>query len=138
MNRNPNEMKMLKFKFFKPLEEEVEEDNLMSHQELLALKKTNKFAYIYFLFNDQKIVYIGQTTNLQKRISEHKTKWLGYRGFDSFASVNAPLDESERLSLEKKYIEKFNPKNNTAHRVKNRNGCLEVTTNQTFTNQQEQ
>ena len=109
----------------------------MDHQELLALKKTKILPHIYFLFNDQKIVYIGQTTNVTQRINTHTMTRAGFKSFDSFVAIPAPLDELKRRELEKSYIKKFNPKNNTAHRVKNKNGCLELTTNQTFTNQQE-
>ena len=117
--------------------QKIEKHTLMNHQELLALKKTNKLAHIYFLFNDQKIVYVGEPTNLTQRINTHTMTWGGYKSFDSFVGIPAPLNELERLELEQRYIKKFNPKHNKKHRDKTPDGCLKETTNQTFTNHQE-
>jgi hypothetical protein len=118
-------------------QKKIEKHTLMNHQELLALKKTNKLAHRDFLFSDQKIVYVGETENLTQRINTHTSTWGGYKSFDSFVGIPAPLNELERLELEQRYIKKFNPKHNKKHREKTPDGCFKETTNQTFTNNQE-
>lgn len=61
---------------------------------------------IYFLFNNNELVYIGQSTDIARRIQSHRNdkKFTDY----SFIECN----ESELNSREKSLIQKYSPKLN--------------------------
>lgn len=61
--------------------------------------------YIYFLKNNERVVYVGKTKNIKRRIKEHKDK-----AFDSYDYIKC--DESNANYLEDKYIMKYDPKYN--------------------------
>jgi hypothetical protein len=67
-----------------------------------------KFCGIYFLFQDGELQYVGESSQVHKRIQSH----VGRKVFDSFTWVKAPVDPAERRRLERCYIEKHNPKLN--------------------------
>jgi len=69
---------------------------------------------IYALIQDDKIVYIGQTYDIMRRLSVHIDS---YKVFDSYAIVEwVQNKDSKHLSdLEAKYIKELKPKYNTIH-----------------------
>jgi predicted GIY-YIG superfamily endonuclease len=64
---------------------------------------------IYFLIQNQKIVYIGQSHDVINRIYTHLNK--GKKGFDSFSYIEIAYDKLNILEAE--YIVKFKPIHNT-------------------------
>lgn len=63
---------------------------------------------IYFLFRNNTIVYVGQTTNGLKRIFDHTDK-----RFDEYTFIRCR--KCELNVLEAAYIKKFKPKYNHTH-----------------------
>ena len=61
---------------------------------------------IYFLIKDKKVVYVGKSTDLFSRISDHKRK----TGFDSFSFL--PCERGDLDRLEMAYILALMPKYN--------------------------
>jgi hypothetical protein len=57
---------------------------------------------VYFLINDDKIIYVGQSTNVYARITAHHDK-----AFNSFAFI--PCDSKVLDGLESLYIHIFRP-----------------------------
>lgn len=72
-------------------------------------KPYKNIAGIYFLFNEDEIVYIGQSVAVHTRIHKHVIE--GIKVFDSFTIVEMP-DYNQRLLREKQLIETFKPKHN--------------------------
>ena len=68
---------------------------------------------IYMLYNNDKIVYIGQTECLARRISEHIQST---KEFDSFVVHSFVEDEYIRLKKEKILIRKYKPALNVANK----------------------
>jgi len=64
----------------------------------------NGFGFVYFLFKDFKIVYVGQTVNHPiTRISNHFTD----KDFDSYSMVK--VEKKKLTYAEAKYIFEYNP-----------------------------
>ena len=70
------------------------------------LKKLDNINYyLYFLFNKNKLVYIGQTNNINKRLVDHQRKDNSYTGtnkkiFDRYYSISSTSDKiTKSLSL---------------------------------------
>lgn len=61
---------------------------------------------IYFLLDNNKIVYVGKSLSPEKRINSH----ISDKNFDSYSVIRCK--ECELNSLEKEYILKFLPKYN--------------------------
>lgn len=89
--------------------------------EFCDLKNIPSVASIYFLMNDDELVYIGQTKDLHKRVLLHKLKYncnLSVNNTplfpDMFNSVYfLECDyEPERKEYEKMFIEDYFPKLN--------------------------
>ena len=70
-------------------------------------------ACIYLLYKNDKIVYIGQTKCLAKRIAEH---FASDKDFDHFAVHSFIEDEYVRLKKEQILIRKHKPEYNIAHK----------------------
>lgn len=68
---------------------------------------------IYFLLLQNRIVYIGKTTNLTKRICGHKSSLFRSKWFDSFRYIECGLSDLDRY--ERRWIGKFNPLHNRIH-----------------------
>ncbi len=69
---------------------------------------------IYFLFDDNKIIYIGVTNCLVRRIGEHACgkNWKKIK-FDSFAYIIVEFkNNEERVKIEQQYIRTYKPKYN--------------------------
>lgn len=59
---------------------------------------------VYFLMTGGIVMYVGQSTNLWRRIEDHK---INFRGFDSYAFLPCPA--ADLGTLEARYIDKFQP-----------------------------
>lgn len=71
-------------------------------------KKYKPICGVYFLFHNERLVYIGKSLNIQTRISNHITE--NVKLFTSFSFVkNSPRNIS---ALEEAYIEAYKPKYN--------------------------
>lgn len=68
---------------------------------------------IYMLYKDDKIVYIGQTECLARRIGEHMQST---KVFDSFSVHSFIEDEYIRLKKEQILIRKYKPALNVTHK----------------------
>jgi len=76
------------------------------------------FKFIYCLINDDEIVYIGKTINIQSRIStHHKDKSKTFNGFSIIAKLPNEISDNELLKLEEKYIKLLKPKYNIMHNL---------------------
>lgn len=62
---------------------------------------------VYFLFNDNDLVYVGESEDIHRRVGQHRKN----KEYDSYSFI-VQTDPHLRLRLEKAYIEKFNPKYN--------------------------
>tara|TARA_R110000822_G_C14903816_1_gene449326 strand:- start:28 stop:483 length:456 start_codon:yes stop_codon:yes gene_type:complete len=84
------------------------------------LKRINDiFYYLYFLFNKNKLVYIGQTNNINKRLVDHKRKDNFYSGtnqkkFNKYYAISSSSDKITKR-WEKILIKKLKPKYNVGH-----------------------
>jgi hypothetical protein len=83
---------------------------MMTHLDVEKIKSVRintweRLAGIYYLFDGDEIVYIGQTTNLYARLGMHHNK-----RFDSFALINCL--EKERTRYEREAIYAFCPRYN--------------------------
>lgn len=80
---------------------------LLEKKELLKLStsKCNQ-GFVYFLFKESIIVYIGSTTNLSGRLTIHQEE----KDYDNYAYIIC--ETNKRKIIESLYILKFNPKYN--------------------------
>lgn len=82
---------------------------MKASKELLLLKRQiSKEALkgIYFLLQDDDVVYIGKTITGVTRIYQH----VGKKKFNHYCFINMPdLTEKELYSVEAKYILKYEP-----------------------------
>lgn len=67
-------------------------------------------AGVYFLMQEDTVVYIGETSCIVSRLSQHRQD----KEFNGFRMLRVD-DETERLRLEKAYIQKHAPKYNIIH-----------------------
>lgn len=65
----------------------------------------NVFSAIYLLYDNDEVVYVGQTTNGLKRLLQHNDKF-----FNKYAFIETPVEELEYY--EDYYIMKYKPKYN--------------------------
>lgn len=84
-----------------------------------SLKKINFNIIIgvYFLFNNSKLVYVEQSENIVKRIHEHMDKIFTHYSY-------IKCSKKELLTLEKKYIQTYNP----VYNINLKNKTLEIST----------
>ena len=66
-------------------------------------------AGLYALYRYGKIVYVGQSNNILRRIGEHAGD--GQKDFDSFSCIRCD-NKNERDELERHWIMKFRPEYN--------------------------
>jgi len=99
------------------LTNKTKKDSLKSY--LLNNKKEILFyKFIYCLIEDNEIVYVGKTINIQSRILTHKRG--EFKNFDSFsiiAKLPNEISDLELLKLEEKYIKLLKPKYNIIHNM---------------------
>ena len=84
---------------------------VISDYEYDVIFKINRRAHapgIYFLFNENKCVYIGKSKNMYKRVKTHFDK--GKIIFDSYVMLRTL--EREMADLETYYINKYMPEFN--------------------------
>ena len=80
--------------------------NLLSEHAIVGQsKRVDPDCGVYFLLQDFKIVYVGQTQNGLHRIGQHFVDEK--KAFDSYTFL--PVPESQLNIIESAYIEKFNP-----------------------------
>ncbi len=72
------------------------------------LKDLMNISAVYFLINNKNVVYVGQTNNLFRRISEHKDKL-----FDDIYWF--PTNKTELKTVEEYFIIAMNPEYNKTH-----------------------
>lgn len=96
-------------------------DNL--HYKLVSNKYQLKFNYyVYCLIYKNKIVYIGQTTNVVGRIKQHiKENQKEFDSWNVVKKVPYGATADELLDYEKYYIKLFSPKYNIQHNGKKEN-----------------
>jgi|SRR6185369_4756615 len=84
----------------------IDETKLLDVDDLMerAIQLSNASG-IYFLLAGGRVMYVGQSTNLWRRIEDHKK--IGFRGFDSYAFL--PCSAADLGTLEARYIDKFQP-----------------------------
>lgn len=83
------------------------ENNLLDYDEIIKEADGNKILCgIYFLINQNDVVYIGQSVNIHSRIAQHKNN----KKFDKFSYIECGKPELSHLEV--KYIKKFKPKYN--------------------------
>ena len=68
---------------------------------------------VYHLISNGEVIYVGQTINVECRISDHKTSYE----FDSYAFFKCKT--SDMSDLEAEHIVKFSPENNKTLPVNN-------------------
>ena len=87
----------------------------MELSEILSLKVKTRSPVIvgvYFLILNEKIVYIGSSSNCHSRIKTHKSnrKMMFQEHF-----ILPTVSREQATQTEKKYIQKFTPKHNLKH-----------------------
>lgn len=112
----------------KEINQEAQEPYIQDIEEITStayttIKPTNKggrlkVSYlntpcIYLLYKNDKIVYVGQTKCLAKRISDHI---VAGKDFDNFAVHSFVKDEYTRLKKEEILIRKYKPVLNIKHK----------------------
>lgn len=75
---------------------------------------------VYLLFDDGKVVYVGQTNDIFRRISEHSRD--GSKAFDNFKYLECD-DEKTRLMIEYHLIQRYKPKYNEDYRNLSQSIC---------------
>ena len=88
---------------------------MIPHQlvEINGLKEYDiEYGYVYFLMDVEEVVYVGKTMGLSSRIAAHKRDKV----FDRCFWI--PVPEKDLLATEGKWINKFSPKYNRTHGLK--------------------
>lgn len=80
------------------------------HSNLSKAPLQGSCSGVYFLYENEELVYIGQGWNCLLRVAEH-TRKDSDKIFTHWSFLPVP-DESERKSLEKELRAKFKPKFN--------------------------
>jgi excinuclease UvrABC nuclease subunit len=72
--------------------------------------------YIYKFYNEQdEVIYIGKTTDLQMRFNAHRNTKSWWHEVSEIKYIECQ-DNFEMTTYERYYIRKFNPKYNVAER----------------------
>ena len=85
----------------------IEKENILRNKR--NIKK--EFYCIYALIKNNKIVYIGQSSNILGRLSSHLNS---NKSFDSWSIIDSwsYIDSDSFNKIEMEYIKKFKPKYN--------------------------
>ena len=75
---------------------------------------------VYFLFNKDNLIYIGQSINIFRRLNQH----IKNKNFDSYSFIKCDTD-SEAIDLEKMLIKKYRPTLNIQHKTQDLNDSIE-------------
>ena len=85
---------------------------MKSKEEILAIAQNEvSNCCIYFLIDNDEIVYVGKTMHITSRVITHKLT----KKFDRVSFISCSKEEMEEL--EKMYIEKFSPRINEIGRL---------------------
>jgi len=103
------EMKLNKFKGIEENEWYKSEKFIISSS--IEFEKLHDYGYIYFLLQENEVVYVGQTVNLHTRIKNHKKT----KEFNKINWIQIPIKWLEYA--ETYYIIKFNPKYNKSKEI---------------------
>lgn len=74
--------------------------------DIKGIKPLEPLRGVYFLFLNDEIVYVGQSTNIHLRVQQHRDK-----EFNRVFYQEVPI-EMDLLAIEKYYILKFRPRYN--------------------------
>lgn len=89
----------------------VSREDILKSYKGLRYTRDNCSYFLYFIFNSEKCVYIGETSNIFWRIVKHKAKC----GEDAVIYLKEYEDKEMVLKLEKHFIRKLKPMFNTRH-----------------------
>lgn len=94
-----------------PILEVCDEDNLeaIRSSRRAVFSKAPAIGHIYFLFDGNDVVYVGQTTQGESRIYNHRTN-QEYKEFDSFTMLECDIDDLDEI--ESRWIFTLQPKYN--------------------------
>jgi hypothetical protein len=82
--------------------------NIKTLDKIIEIKENiNKDIWIYFLFQDEDLVYIWKSKNLSNRIFQHKKRWLIFNYISKIY-----CEEKDLLKLETLYLNNFSTKYN--------------------------
>lgn len=80
--------------------------------------KTRPIACVYMILHAGEILYIGQSSNLELRLEQHRVRWLkAYPATEITVKYKILEDYLERLEYEKELITKHRPKHNLTVKV---------------------
>jgi len=104
---------------------------MKKYKEILDSKRNFKECFIiYALINNDEIVYIGQSTNILLRISNHLTSNKVFDSWSIVENLGTYTTSKEVNRLEEKYIRKFLPKYNKMHNTEYQKKVLDRKNNQ--------
>ena len=75
----------------------------MTLNKIVEIKRLNILCGIYFLMNDNEVVYVGQSIDIHRRINKHKES----KTFDKIYYLE--VDKQNLDEIEKKYILEYQP-----------------------------
>ena len=75
-------------------------------------KITREYYCIYALIKNNKIVYIGQTSNIVSRLGQHINSKKDFDSWSIVEHLGKFMHTLEMNKIELKYIKKFKPKYN--------------------------
>jgi hypothetical protein len=97
-------------------------DDDWSHMDYCSIKDAPEVQGIYFLMNENELVYIGQSNNIRRRMSLHNSNWncnvtvggkkLDVDSFDGIYYFECDY-KPERKTYEAMYIDDYYPKFNS-------------------------
>jgi predicted GIY-YIG superfamily endonuclease len=95
----------------------------MFNRRYKVLNKKNKYYIYKFLDINDNVIYVGQTTNMEKRMYQHKK--YNYRNFELYSNIYkiryAEVESDYHMNIyEIHYICKYNSKYNTEFKTNNK------------------
>jgi len=81
---------------------------------IMIINKVNYHSGVYCLLKDGKIVYIGSSSNVLRRVGWHLDK--KEKDFNEWSLMCSLTDKSEMLETEGRLIHKHKPKLNKYHK----------------------
>ena len=94
-------------------------------KEMVELKNLERFEMpiigVYFLFKKDKLIYIGESISIFRRIYSH----IKNKDFDSYSFIKCD-SKVDIVELEKKLIIKYRPILNIKHKTKSLNENIET------------
>lgn len=87
------------------------QEPLVKAHDLRRWRRKFKVCGVYFLFKDERVMYVGQSIDVFTRTYGH-----GTRDWDTFSFLECPEDDLNRL--EREYIAFYDPPYNRVHKPK--------------------